>query len=259
MESPLVTIVLPVCNAGRYLEQCLNSIFNQSFTNWELVAVDDGSLDNSLEILLSTSDPRVQVYQNGTNLGVSFTRNYAVSKARGEFVALQDADDFMDPERLTHQLDFLIANPEIDLVGTFMNLIEDNENFVGVRKSNKEKFTVSMLLFTSQAPAHATIMGRKSWFLRNPYPENLTRAEDKYVIVNAVRNSDFTYAVLEIPLYNYRFQGSENLSKRLVAYRAERKQLVHFLDDPVLAIAYKFRSYGKSFITRIRSFVTNAT
>jgi len=259
MPSPLVTIVLPVYNVECHLDQCLESIINQSFTNWELIAIDDGSADNSLKILRNVSDNRVQVFENRLNLGVSITRNLAISKARGQFIALQDADDFMESERLTHQLDFLITNPALNVVGTFMNLIEDNGNFVGVRKSIQEKFTVRGLLFTSVAPAHATLMGRKSWFLRNPYPENLTRAEDKYVIVNAVRNSDFSYAVLEIPLYNYRFQGSHNLRKRLIAYRTERKYLVHFLDHPGLEIAYKFRSLGKSFITQIHSIFARAT
>jgi glycosyltransferase involved in cell wall biosynthesis len=252
MSSPVVTIVLPVYNVGRYLDQCLATIINQSFTDWELIAIDDGSIDNSLEILRSISDTRVQVFENGTNRGVSFTRNYAVSKARGEFIALQDADDYMHPDRIAHQLQFLKANPALDLVGTFMTLIEDHGNIIGIRKSTQEHFSVNGLLFKSAAPAHATLMGRESWFLRNPYPENIARAEDKYVIVNAVRNSDFSYGVLERPLYNYRFQGSKNFGKRLVAYRTERRYLAQFLDTPTLKVAYVLKSFGKSFITRIR-------
>jgi len=252
MSPPVVTIVLPVHNVGQYLDQCLVTIIDQSFTDWELIAIDDGSIDNSIEILRSICDTRVQVFENGSNRGASFARNYAVSKAQGEFIVLQDADDYMDPDRIAHQLQFLRANPALDLVGTFMTLIDDQGNVVGIRESTEEHFSVNGLLFKSGAPAHATLMGRKSWFLRNPYPENLTRAEDKFVIVNAVRNSDFSYGVLKKPLYNYRFQGSENFRKRLVVYRTERRHLAQFIDPPALKAAYVLKSFAKSLITRIR-------
>jgi len=250
---PRVSIVLPVHNSATHLGECLASILEQSFQDWELLAADDASTDGSLAILNGFRDPRAQVFSIEVNQGVSRTRNFLIEKARSPLIALLDSDDFLDPGRLSIQINTLDDNPEIDIVGTFMNLIRESGDPVAVRGFPQTHFTVNGLLFSAAAPAHATIVGRRSWFLRNPYPEFLDRAEDKYMIVNAVRNSDFSYAVVEKPLYNYRFEGSQNIGKRLIIYRAERKYLAVFLDNPALKVLYKLRSFGKSFVAHIRS------
>jgi glycosyltransferase involved in cell wall biosynthesis len=248
--APDVSIILPVYNTGLYLERCLKSIINQSFTNWELIAIDDASVDNSLEILRSISDPRVRVFHNEINRGVSFSRNLAISTARGQFIALQDADDYMDSERLSHQIQLFKGKPELDLVGTYMTLIDNAGNIVSVQTSIQEDFSVKRLLFRSDAPAHATLVGRKSWFSRNPYPEYLTRAEDRYMIVNAVYKNDFRYALLREPLYFYRYSNSQSSQKLSLAYRIERLHLIKFLNRIHLKVPYFIYSSLKTILNK---------
>ena len=245
-NQPLVSIVMPVFNAGVALEACLQSVFEQEFEDWELVVMDDCSTDNSLEFLRSISDPRVRVYQNINNVGPGATRNFLISKARGEFLVLQDADDLMAPNRITLQLDALIRYPNVDLIGTNMTLISDDGSVSGHYRSDLTRFNVFDILFKSQAPAHATLAGRSEWFRRNPYPIDFYRAEDKFMIANAVRNDDFSYIQIPDELYFYRVSSSNSLEKRLAAYRAEREHLIYLLDRPYLRIMYYSYSWLKT-------------
>jgi glycosyltransferase involved in cell wall biosynthesis len=116
--TPLVTVLFPVCNGGTYLRESLDSIFAQTFGDFELLIIDDGSTDNTPEILRGIRDPRLRVVTHTQNLGLVATLNEGLAIGRGEFVARQDHDDISHPERLQKQVDFLRAHPEHVLVGT---------------------------------------------------------------------------------------------------------------------------------------------
>src|SRR3954452_5658596 len=99
-----VSILLPIYNCAHTLERCLASIRAQTEQDWELIAVDDGSSDGSLELLRGTGDPRVRVLQHARNRGASAARNTALAAAAGEYVALIDSDDEWLPAKLEAQL-----------------------------------------------------------------------------------------------------------------------------------------------------------
>ena len=250
-HRPLVTIALPVFNAGDHLRDCLKSILEQTFTDWELIAIDDGSTDASYKILSSITHPRVRVLKNARNLGPSETRNRIINQANGAIIALQDADDFMAPERLAVQVGRLLDDDSVDLVGCYMNLVNDTKKLSPPLGTPREKFSVLGLLFRPAAPNHATLVARKSWFLRNPYPTDLRRGEDKLMIVNAVKNEDFAYTVVNSPLYFYRSRGSKAPQKRLIAYRAERSHLIKLLNGFPLKFAYFNWSLFKTIVVAI--------
>lgn len=106
---PLVSIVVPVYNAEPYIRKTIQSVLNQTFADWELIMVNDGSKDNSLLIAqeYEAEDNRIHVYSNDVNHGVSYTRNKAMSYAKGKYIALLDADDLWHPEKLTKQITFM--------------------------------------------------------------------------------------------------------------------------------------------------------
>jgi hypothetical protein len=137
-----------------------------------------------------------------------------------------------------------------------MTLIGANGVAVGTRGSTRQHFDVAGLLFSSAGPAHATIMGRTSWFIRNPYPEDLRRTEDKYMIVNAVNNSDFAYVALENPLYFYRHLESLDPQKKLMAYREERQNLIRFLPRNHQKLFFLLFSTLKIQITSIKLLIS---
>lgn len=117
MSAPLVTVLLPVYNGARTIQSSLDSILRQSFRDFEILAIDDGSTDESRAILEACRDPRLRVILNERNLGLMRTLNRGLREARGCFVARQDADDLSQPDRLARQLAFLEANPAVALVG----------------------------------------------------------------------------------------------------------------------------------------------
>ena len=106
MNSPLISILLPVYNTSAYLPQCLDSVFAQTYTNLQVVLVDDGSKDNSLEICqqYAAKDPRIEVYHQ-ENHGVATTRNHLLEKVKGDYVLFVDSDDWIEPD----MVEFLVG------------------------------------------------------------------------------------------------------------------------------------------------------
>ncbi len=122
---PLVSVIMPVYNAENYLREAIESILNQTYTNFEFIIIDDNSTDNSLKIIQSYNDPRIKLLQNNTNLGVTKTLNIGLKNARGKYIARMDADDISLPTRLEKQVDFLLKNQDYCLIGSYYQLIED--------------------------------------------------------------------------------------------------------------------------------------
>ena len=116
---PLVSVIMPVYNGEKYLAEAIDSILVQTFTDFELLIVDDGSQDNSAEIIRSYEkrDSRIRFFQLERNVGSAAARNRGIASASGAYIALMDCDDVSLPKRLQKQVDFLQANPEIGAVG----------------------------------------------------------------------------------------------------------------------------------------------
>lgn len=129
----LISIVMPVYNAGDYLDEALESVRVQTHKNWELICIDDYSTDQSYKKLqgYSKKDKRIKVYRNGAHKGVSYAANLAISKACGEFIARMDADDVMLPDRVEKQAKFLQENPDVIAVGGQCLLINKEGREIG--------------------------------------------------------------------------------------------------------------------------------
>lgn len=125
--SPKISVIIPVYNGEKYLKETLNSIIQQSFREFELLVIDDASSDGSLNLLheFALVDPRIKVFMNSKNMGVSFTTNFGINHSKGEFIALSDQDDVSFTDRFSEQLAFLESNPDIDVVGTQVTDIND--------------------------------------------------------------------------------------------------------------------------------------
>ncbi|MBJ6801934.1 glycosyltransferase family 2 protein [Geomonas propionica] len=115
--APLVTIVLPVYNGARYLREAIDSILGQTFCDFELIVINDGSRDDSSVIAQQYDDPRIRFYTQD-NIGLAATLNRGIGLARGRYLARQDQDDISKPDRLERQVRFLEQHPEYGMVGT---------------------------------------------------------------------------------------------------------------------------------------------
>lgn len=206
-----VSIGLPFFNAASTLTAAIQSVFAQTHDDWELLLVDDGSRDGSLEIAKSVSDPRVSVHSDGVNRGLPYRLNQIAQLARGEYLARMDADDLMHPQRLAAQVVFLDAHPEVDLVDTAIYSMEEGGRFIGVRGCGKFQPTPEATLRSSLLH-HPTVMGRPAWFRRNPYDPQYKRSQDRELWSRTIKNTVF--ARLPRPLYYYR-EGRVNLANYL--------------------------------------------
>lgn len=174
--SSQITIGIPFFNDSRYLDMAIRSVINQTYQDWALLLVDDGSSDGSLEIAKkhAEKDSRISVISNGENKKLPYRLNQIAQLAKTPYLARMDADDIMHPERLEKQLGILESNQEIDVLGTNAYSIDANNEIRGVR------YKVNKLAELEECSGfiHPSIVARTSWFLVNPYDENLERAQD---------------------------------------------------------------------------------
>lgn len=106
----LVSIIMPSWNTDKFIAETIQSVIDQTYTNWELIIVDDCSSDNTNQIVASFEDERIKYLHNEKNLGAALTRNKALREAKGEWIAFLDSDDLWMPEKLEHQIDFMNEN-----------------------------------------------------------------------------------------------------------------------------------------------------
>ncbi|MBI2590504.1 MAG: glycosyltransferase family 2 protein [Candidatus Blackburnbacteria bacterium] len=159
-NQPLVSILLPVYNAEGYLRACLDSILAQTYKNFEVIAVNDGSTDNSLKKLrnYAKTDSRIKVFTNKTNRGIGYTANIAMFHSRGQFVARMDADDIMLPNRLKLQINYLQSHPQTVLVGGQCIVIDEEGRITGEKRNPEKHSEIYKMMLTSMSVQNPTIM-----------------------------------------------------------------------------------------------------
>ncbi len=203
--TPVVSIVLPVYNAGAVLSQALTSIFRQTFREWELILIDDGSTDGCMAGF-SVPDSRVKVVQDGRNEGLAARLNRGIDLARGKYLARMDQDDIAYPGRLEVQVKFLEEHPDTDLVATRALLFRNDGSVIGLSAFRQTHDEICAAPWRGFFLPHPTWMGRIEWFRRYRYriPE-IVRAEDQELLLRSYRASRF--ACLPEVLLGYRQPG----------------------------------------------------
>lgn len=215
-----LTVAIPFLNHARTLPLAVASVFAQSFDDWELLLVDDGSRDGSLDFAKSLCDPRVRVVSDGYNLGLAARLNQVAELASGEKLARMDADDAMRPRRLQVQSLFLDQHPDVDVVASTVYVIDVDDQVYGIR-STRPYAPQARAFLGNNLFVHPSVMARREWFRANPYDEALSGAEDKELWCRTRRTTAF--AKIMEPLLFYRDAGTYSwerypTQKRLDAY-----------------------------------------
>ncbi|QEH80267.1 glycosyltransferase family 2 protein [Sphingomonas sp. C8-2] len=228
LNLPAVTVGIPFFNAETTLLDAVRSVFAQSHSNWELILMDDGSSDGSLDLARSIRDPRVRVYSDGRNRRLAARLNEITSLAKYDFIARMDADDLMSPVRLERQLELLSSRPDIDIVSTGLCSLRDDYSPDSIRGvPSTHQITARRLLAGNVGIVHASIVGRRAWFERNSYDESLFRGEDANLWVRSFAKKDLNVAFLEDILYYYREDANISRERLLLAYRDSRYTLIN--------------------------------
>ncbi|MGE5558463.1 MAG: glycosyltransferase [Bacillota bacterium] len=209
---PKVTIGIPFFNNELTLIFAVKSVFAQSYQNWELILIDDGSSDNSLSIINSINDKRIKIISDGMNKGLPSRLNQISFLASGKYIARMDADDMMHPHRLEKQVYYLEANPQIDIVSTAAYSIDEKNVPFGKRGNRKFKIDPYNIM-NNKVIFHPTVTGRIEWFINNLYNESYKRSQDLELWCRSYKN--FSYAKLDEPLHFYREINNFNIKKYL--------------------------------------------
>ena len=209
MVDGLVSIIMPSWNTGRFIAESIQSVLNQTYTNWELLIVDDCSTDNTDQVVASFNDHRIKYFHNEKNCGAALTRNKAMREAQGEWIAFLDSDDLWMPEKLEKQIRFMKENgyvltfteyEKIDEEDTPLNIYVSGPNVVDKRR-----------MYNYDYIGQLTMMYSAKHF-------GLIQIKD------IKKNNDYA-----IRLQLYKKQGTEAylLKENLAKYRIRKKSISH--------------------------------
>lgn len=158
--DPVVSVVLPVYNCPRYVGQAIESVLAQTYTEFELIVIDDGSKDETPDVLRRYTDSRIRLISQA-NRGLAHTLNRGIELARGRYVARQDQDDVCFPERLAKQVAFLEAHPACALLGTGAEIWRGDTRTDRVHRHPSDNATLQFELLLNNPFVHSSVMIRK--------------------------------------------------------------------------------------------------
>jgi len=211
---PLVTVAMPVYNAGKYLRLSVLSIIRQTFTNWELLIINDGSTDNAFQTIADIDDVRIRVLDDGKNKGLAERLNECIELARGKYFARMDADDVSYPDRLAQQLNTLNNNSKLDLVAVRAITINENNTATSLFPYALMHDEICATPWKGFYLPHPTWLGKTEWFRKYHYTIPAPYfCEDQELILRSYRDSLF--ATVNEVLFAYRCRDEVNEKKLL--------------------------------------------
>ena len=225
--KPLVSVLIPTYNVGDFINQAISCIQNQSYSNFEIVVVDDGSSDGTYEILqeIQNADSRLRLFRNDVNSGIVTSLNYGISKFRGEYIMRMDGDDLCHYQKIEVQLDYLIANKNIDLVGCDVYSIDEKNNVLNkIETSHNWDVTKKIIEYTS--PVLHIWMCKKELYTKMGGYRHLGGSEDYDFLL---RLSAHGFKFTNMPYYGYSVrirrgntQYANGLAQRKIVYYIRR-------------------------------------
>jgi glycosyltransferase involved in cell wall biosynthesis len=178
MADPRVTVLMSVYNGEQYLAEAVNSLLDQTFTDFEFVVIDDGSTDGTRDMLRCYTDPRIRVFEQ-SNIGLTRSLNRGISLARGQYIARMDHDDLSMPDRLARQVSFLDAYPEVGIVGTACRIRDEIKGLEWEPPVHTSDEELRRNLVRGNPFIHTSVMMRKALLdMAGGYDESYSFAQD---------------------------------------------------------------------------------
>jgi glycosyltransferase involved in cell wall biosynthesis len=206
---PLVSVVMPCYNAGPYVGQAIASILGQTYQNLELIVVDDKSTDDSVSIINKYLGKKVILIKHDKNFGICKTLNDGIKNSRGEFIARMDADDISDPYRLERQIEVMLDDIDISVVGTGINFIDQEGNYIYYQSKPEEDWEIrEAFLYTFPLGSSCQMWRRDKLFKAGLFDEKLPTCEDIELALRLIRIGKAKN--IDLPLYISRRNFSQN-------------------------------------------------
>ncbi|WP_027065471.1 glycosyltransferase family 2 protein [Maribacter sp. Hel_I_7] len=188
INNILVSIIVPNYNGAKYIEDCINSVLNQTYTNWELIICDDNSSDNSVELINNYNDDRIisPVIHN-ENKGAAVARNNAIRQATGEFIAFLDNDDYWDSKKLEKQVEFMLDGSYTFTFTDYVQFNTKNKKNIRCKKVvSRNDLLKNNYILTSTVIYNAKKLGKI-------YMANIRKRQDWSLFINIIEKSEFAY------------------------------------------------------------------
>jgi len=207
MNAPAITVLMPVHNGAAYLKESVDSILAQTYTDFELLVIDDGSTDVSPSILSACNDRRLRVERFNTKRGIVAALNRGLALAQGAYIARMDADDIAEPGRLADQFAFMEANPDVGALGTDITPIGEIVSQSWIRYFDAENLRISLLF--ENPLCHPTVILRRSALASagGAYPDNSPHAEEYALWIRLSAHAKLVN--LPQPLLRYRMHAGQ--------------------------------------------------
>lgn len=235
--APIVSILMPVYNTAPYLREAMDSLLAQTFTDFELIVLNDCSSDNAEEILDTYDDSRIVRYKGEKNVGLANVLNVGIEMARGKYIARMDSDDISLPQRLQVQVDFLESHPEIDLCSCGMQLFGARDE-VWIREQHPEKVRITALFFSPIL--HASSVWRKESFEQNVlrFRQEMVPAEDYDLWTRALLKG---LKLVNLPDVLYRYRIHDAQATLQIDKTAAKSRVVQmaYLREALPSLSYK--------------------
>ncbi len=181
-SQPKVTVFISLFNAEKYIGMTIDSVLVQTFSDFQILIVDDCSKDKSVEVVRSYKDPRIRLIVNDKNIGLLKSRNMGLEEAKTEYVAIIDSDDIMYPTRLEKQVSFLDSHQDFSMVGTWTEIIDSNGKKTGVEwKDPIPPEKIPMVLLFHNCFAHSSVMIRMNALQGERYQTDVVEDRDLWI------------------------------------------------------------------------------
>jgi len=187
----LISVAMPVRNGAPTIAAAVRSVLHQSVEDWELLVIDDGSTDGTMDEVRRIGDPRIKLVRDGQARGLPIRLNEALSLAQGDFFARMDADDVSYPRRLEQQLAYLASHPNVDLVGGGLLVFGRDGAVIGTRTGPEHHEAIVRRPHAGFAMAHPAFFGRTNWFRSWRFDPASGGACDQDLLLRAHENSRF--------------------------------------------------------------------
>ena len=189
MNSPQLSIIMPAFNSGKYIREAIFSVLNQTFHDFELIVINDGSTDNTREIIHSFTDDRIKYFENLRNMGIVFSRNKGLELVSGKFIGMVDSDDIIYPEKFQKQIDFLKNNPKYDMVGAWARFIdEDGNRLPGGWKLNAPSNLIPSIMLFKNYFLQSAVVYRHECIKNFTFKEGFDILEDYLLWIEFLEN-----------------------------------------------------------------------
>lgn len=204
-----VTVIMSVYNGASLVKDAIQNLMGQTYADWDLLVVDDGSTDHTFDVIqsLALQNSRLSIVRNERNMGLAYALNRAISLAHGELIARADVDDLNMPSRLEKQATFMMEHPEIDVLGSGAEMIEESGKSLGIAYRPTTHEEIVMRMYREAPFFHSAIMARKHFYEKAlGYDERIRYSQD----------ADLWFRTYKVARFH-------NLPEPLISYRVRQR------------------------------------